>query len=236
MADQPTANQPITNEFEDRKRKLGELRAAGIQPYPERFNPTYTASQARVVADRKPPRPLEEILKKPAAKIKLAGRLMLLRPHGKLTFAQLRDSSGQMQVCFMNDFLAAHGKGVDPYKLVKKLDMGDFIGVKGELFVTRHGELTLLVKEWELLGKTLRPLPEKFHGLKDIEARYRYRYLDLLADPESKKRFLMRAGLISSMRRFLDGTGFTGPRPSLFSHTTQRWTLTCIFASPPKHI
>jgi lysyl-tRNA synthetase, class II len=199
---------PTVNEFEDRKRKLGELRAAGVQPYPERYERTHMVTQVRELAEKKPPRVLEEILAKPSAEIKVAGRLMLLRPHGKLTFAQLRDDSGQMQICFMNDFLATHGPGVESYKTVRKLDMADFVGITGELFHTKHGELTLLVKEWVLLGKTLRPLPEKFHGLQDIEAKYRYRYLDLLADPESKKRFLMRTKMISAMRRFLDENGF----------------------------
>lgn len=214
-----------TNEFEDRKRKLEELRAAGIQPYPERYERTHMITQVLSLAEKTPPRVLDEILEKPSAKIKIAGRLILLRPHGKLTFAQLRDDSGQMQVCFMKDFLVPHDAitatdsavngavndaegALDAYKLVKKLDMADFVGVTGELFHTKHGELTLLVKEWTLLGKTLRPLPEKFHGLQDIESKYRYRYLDLLADPESKKRFLMRTKMISAMRRFLDENNF----------------------------
>ncbi len=228
MADEPRQ----MNEFEDRKRKLGELRAAGLQLYPDRFERTHTVAQVREMAESKPPRQLEEILKKSAAKIRICGRLMLLRPHGKLTFAQLRDGSGQMQVCFMQGHMEQSGmclknnssrkagatrsvaeaqatESLDPYKLVRKLDMADFIGVTGELFLTRHGELTLLIKEWVLLGKTLRPLPEKFHGLKDIEAKYRYRYLDLLADPESKKRFLLRARMISTMRRYMDDNGFT---------------------------
>jgi len=214
-----------TNEFEDRKKKLEELRAAGIQPYPERYERTHMITQVLSLAEKPPPRALDEILEKPLATIKIAGRLILLRPHGKLTFAQLRDDSGQMQVCFMKDFLSTNAPktaddsasngavndaedALDPYKLVKKLDMADFVGVTGELFHTKHGELTLLVKEWTLLGKTLRPLPEKFHGLQDIESKYRYRYLDLLADAESKNRFLMRTKMISAMRRFLDENGF----------------------------
>jgi lysyl-tRNA synthetase class 2 len=235
---QPAAN-PV-NEFADRKRKLEEMRAAGIQPYPERYKRTHTAVQARASAEKTPPRQLEEILASAGvqaagaspdaavtasagaakqAKLRLSGRIMLVRPHGKLTFAQLRDDSGQIQICFMQTFMEAAGKfvpgprkkavtGVESYKMVRKLDMADFIGVTGELFHTRHGELTLLVKEWSFLGKTLRPLPEKFHGLQDIEAKYRYRYLDLLADPEAKKRFLMRTRLVTAMRKFMDKNGF----------------------------
>jgi lysyl-tRNA synthetase class 2 len=230
------------SEFQERKRKLEELRAAGVMPYPERYKRTHTTSQARALAQKNPPRKLEEILaplsaaslghdnngsalskeaaaNKSSVKIRLAGRVMLIRPHGKLTFAQLQDDSGQIQICFMQTFMEAFGKfaagprkkpfkGLQSYKMVRKLDMADFVGVSGELFHTRHGELTLLVKEWTFLGKTLRPLPEKFHGLQDLEAKYRYRYLDLLADPSAKKRFVTRTRLVAAMRRFMDKHGF----------------------------
>jgi lysyl-tRNA synthetase class 2 len=200
---QQNTQEPVVNEFEDRKRKLGELKSAGIQPYPERYKRTHVVDEVRQLGLEKAPRQLEEILKKPSAKIKVAGRLMLMRPHGKLTFAQLKDFSGQMQVCFMQDFV-----GQENYKLLRKIDMGDFMGVKGELFTTRHGELTLLVKEYTLLGKTLRPLPEKFHGLQDTEAKYRYRYLDLLTNQDTYKRFLFRTRLITAIRHFLDKNDF----------------------------
>lgn len=191
------------NEFEDRKRKLNELRNAGVQPYAPRFERTHTAELARAEAEKNPPRELEMILANPKTDMRISGRLMLMRPHGKLTFAKLKDFSGEIQICFMKDFT-----GEDAYTALKKLDMGDFVGVSGELFITRHGELTLLVKEYLLLGKTLRPLPEKFHGLKDLEAKYRYRYLDLLTDAESYKRFLFRTRLITAIRKYMDGHGF----------------------------
>ena len=198
-----TEPQTLAGEFEDRKRKLLTLRENDVQPYPERFERTHSVAEVRRAGEKNEPRELEMILKSPKTDAKICGRLILMRPHGKLTFAQLRDFSGQMQICFMKDFT-----GEEKYKFLKNMDIGDFIGASGELFVTKHGELTLLVKDYKLLSKTLRPLPEKFHGLKDVEAKYRYRYLDLLSDRETYERFLFRTKLVASMRRYLDGHGF----------------------------
>ncbi|HMR01695.1 MAG TPA: OB-fold nucleic acid binding domain-containing protein, partial [Candidatus Gracilibacteria bacterium] len=128
---------------------------------------------------------------------------MLVRSQGKLTFARLQDHTGQLQICFMKDVV-----GEDVYKMLKKIDVADFLGATGEFFVTRHGELTVLVKEFQLLGKTLRPLPEKFHGLKDREAMYRQRYLDLLTNEETRERFMFRTHLITAMRNYLDSHNF----------------------------
>jgi lysyl-tRNA synthetase, class II len=196
-------NQPIVSEFEERKKKLQDLMEASVQVYPERFERTHEIFELPDLAMKKPPRTVEEITSRPAAGIKICGRLILMRPHGKLTFAQIQDHSGRIQVCFMRDFL-----GADGYDLLKKIDVGDFLGLTGELFNTKHGELTLLIREYVILGKSLRPLPEKFHGLKDIESKYRYRYLDMLADAESYKRFLFRTKLISAMREFLEQNRF----------------------------
>jgi lysyl-tRNA synthetase class 2 len=199
MSDQSTS----TSEFNNRKQKLAELREIKIQPYPEHFKRKQTLEEIRSLIGKNKPRNLEQILKNPKINVKTCGRIMLMRPHGKLTFSRLQDHTGQIQICFMKDFV-----GEDQYKLLKKIDVADFIGVSGELFITKHGELTILVKNYEFLGKTLRPMPEKFHGLKDIEAKYRYRYLDLLSDEESYKRFLYRTHLITVMRRFLDDNNF----------------------------
>lgn len=198
-----SAQPQISNEFEDRKRKVKELRDSGVQPYPERFERTHTARGAREAGEKQAPRDLELIGKKPKADIVTCGRVMLMRPHGKLTFARLKDHSGDIQICFMKDIV-----GEEAYALLKKIDLADFLGVSGELFVTKHGELTILVQEFWLLGKTLRPLPEKFHGLKDVESKYRYRYLDLLSHQETHDRFLFRTRLITAMRSFLDNHGF----------------------------
>ena len=193
----------VTDEFSERKKKLEELRTLGIQPYPERFERSHSAKEAREEFGSKALRALEEITAEPTVDVKLCGRVVLMRPHGKLTFAQLQDFSGNIQVAFMQDVV-----GLDVYKMLKKIDMADFLGVTGEFFLTKHGELTLLVKEYQLLGKTLRPLPEKFHGMADTEGKYRKRYLDLITDEESRKRFLFRSRLITEMRRFLDGHQF----------------------------
>jgi len=193
----------LINEYEDRKKKLESLRESGIQPYPERFERGHMVEELRGMAEKEKPRESEMVIKSPKNSYKIAGRLMLLRPHGKLTFAQIKDGSGQIQICFMKDIL-----GEDNYSLLKKLDMADFLGAEGELFYTKHGELTLLVTKFEILGKTLRPLPEKFHGLKDVEAKYRYRYLDLLSDESVFDRFIFRTKLIREMRKYMDKDGF----------------------------
>ncbi|MCC7431946.1 lysine--tRNA ligase [Candidatus Peregrinibacteria bacterium] len=192
-----------TNEYSDRQRKLQELRDQGVQAYREKFERNYTTAEALEFSKNTTPRALEEIVASPNTTVKLAGRLMLLRPHGKLTFGHLKDHTGRIQICFMQDFL-----GVEAYKMLKKIDLGDFIGVTGELFITKHGEATLLVKQYELLSKTLRPLPEKFHGLEDTETKYRYRYLDLLSDDQTWQRFKFRTSLIKEIRSFLDQHGF----------------------------
>lgn len=245
-----SSNLPVADEFEERKNKLADLRAMGIQPYPERFERTHFIAEARAIGEKKTPRAVEEILadasnvgaasnvggtsaKSNHATFKLCGRIVLMRPHGKLTFAQLQDSSGKLQLAFMQDFVKMQSSQSDStknqiggassqdasktpkvlvppeaYKLLRKIDMGDFIGVTGELFLTKHGELTLLVESYELLAKTLRPLPEKFHGLSDVEIKYRKRYLDMITDPESYQRFLLRTHLITAIRNFLDQHGF----------------------------
>lgn len=200
-AQQKTEN--INTEFQDRKQKLADLRALGINPYFHKFHRTHSAVEALNFSKKKTPRTSEEIIQKPNSQIKLAGRITLIRAHGKLTFANLQDYSGKIQICFMQDFL-----GAEQYKLLKKIDMGDFMGVTGELFLTKHGEATLLVENYTLLSKTLRPLPEKFHGLSDQETKYRYRYLDLLSDENTWKRFHFRTALIREIRSFLDSHGF----------------------------
>ncbi len=194
------SNQSPNNEFAERQQKLKDLQQINELGYKERFERNNSAQSTKTDGVTKE---LDQILEAPKAEFSLAGRLMLMRPHGKLTFAQLQDKSGRIQICFMQDVL-----GKDKYKLLKKIDLGDFVGVKGDLFVTKHGETTLLVQDFDLLSKTLRPLPEKFHGLSDRETKYRYRYLDLLSDPETFKRFKFRSHIIKEFRRYLDDHGF----------------------------
>src|SRR3989338_6766506 len=162
----------MTNEIkEDRVRleRLNHLRSLGVDPYPG-----HTDDKTSV----------KEALSKPEkARVKIAGRMVAKREMGKISFAHLKDESGKIQIAFSEKEL-----GKDSYKLFTKyFDLGDFIHADGELFITHKGELTVLVKNYRLLAKALLPLPEKFHGLTDVEIRYRQRYLDLIANEESMK-------------------------------------------------
>ena len=134
---------------------------------------------------------------------RIAGRVMARRVHGKLTFVVLKDLSGEIQLFCQLDVL-----GDERYGALEELDLGDFVGAEGTVMRTRRGELSLRVTSWELLSKSLRPLPEKYHGLTDVETRYRKRYLDLAANDDSREVFLKRAKIIAAIRRFLDGRGF----------------------------
>lgn len=136
-------------------------------------------------------------------KVVIAGRIVAKRSHGKVEFLDLRDSTGKIQLYIKADFV-----GKEKFQLLEDMDIADFVGVKGELFKTRSGESTVKVEEFTILTKALRPLPEKWHGLKDIELRYRHRYLDLIANEEVKKVFLVRSKIIKAIRDFLDNKGF----------------------------
>lgn len=187
-----------SNEYHVRLQKLKDLREAGVIPYMNRFERTHGAGEALQEGENQVLRDAENIVKKPSKKLmKLAGRLMTFRSHGKLSFGNLQDFSGKIQICFMEDFI-----GKEDYKFLRKVDMADHIGVEGELFKTRHGEITLLVYKMVMLSKALRPLPEKWHGLKDREQIYRQRYLDTTMNRESMDRFVMRSSLIRALREF----------------------------------
>jgi lysyl-tRNA synthetase, class II len=136
-------------------------------------------------------------------KVAAAGRVMAKRLHGKVEFLDLKDSTGKLQLYIKADFV-----GTEKFGLLQEIDIADFISVKGELFKTHSGEPTIKVEEFNVLAKTLRPLPEKWHGLKDVEIRFRQRYLDLLVNEEVRKVFLMRSRIIKAIREFLDGKGF----------------------------
>jgi lysyl-tRNA synthetase class 2 len=191
-----------SGEFQDRLRKAEELRKLGINPYPSRFETKHSIEEAQKLGETKL-RTVEEINGKPKTQVTIRGRLMTLREHGRLAFANLKDFTGTIQVCFMEDIL-----GEESYKLLRKLDMGDFMGCTGELFMTKHGQLTVLIKEWTFLGKTLRPLPEKWHGIQDQEAKYRQRYLDLIMNDETMARFLVRTRLTDAIRNYLNAHQF----------------------------
>lgn len=192
MADDFTAR--LNDQERQRLQKLDHLRERGIEPYPLRAERTHTAREAIDLFERG--EKLEQV--------KLAGRMVSLRDMGKLTFAHLQDGSGKIQLMFRKDVV-----GADNYALVvKEYDLGDYIGAEGNVFRTRSGEVSLEVQRFVLLTKSLSPLPEKWHGLKDVETRYRQRYLDLLSSDEVRKIFVTRARVITAMRQYLDGHGF----------------------------
>src|SRR6266576_2764378 len=185
----------LISEQEARRQKLLALREKGINPYPNRVQRTNTITDV-----------LEhfEEWQTDERDVTLTGRIRLMRDMGKAAFAQIEDGTGRMQIYFrINDI------GEDAYKTLKLLDIGDFVQVRGFLFITRTGERTLHVREYRVLAKGLRPLPEKYHGLEDVEVRQRKRYLDLVANGEEARRiFVIRSRTISAMRRYLDEHGF----------------------------
>ncbi len=192
------------SEREDRLRKLEDIKARGIHPYPEKYDKTHHTAELHAV-DSSQHHTLEDLKESCPKTFSIAGRITLLRTMGKLSFLQLQDEQGKIQVAVMQDVV-----GNEAYKVLsKKLDLGDFIGVRGELFVTKHGEVTLLAAEYTFLGKALRPLPDKFHGVKDQELLYRKRYLDLISNEDTRKRFQFRSKFIKALREFYWDRGFT---------------------------
>ncbi|RKY23658.1 MAG: lysine--tRNA ligase, partial [Planctomycetota bacterium] len=183
--------QSLHEQRKARLAKLEDMRARGINPYPDRFERTHTTAEAAAL-----PEGTDGVV--------TAGRLILVRKMGRLTFAHIRDFSGKIQIA-----LSERTIGKEDYRRFHEhFDTGDFIGVKGRLFRTKTGELTIDVSEYAFLGKALRPLPEKWHGLRDIEACYRQRYLDLIMNEETRARFALRTKMARVMREFLDGEGF----------------------------
>ncbi|MGH7399801.1 MAG: lysine--tRNA ligase [Candidatus Rokuibacteriota bacterium] len=194
----PPARPSDANELMRRRReKLAAWQARGVNPFGSRFPVTHWAGtlQARF-------KDADEALLQSAGPVSLAGRVIAMRHHGKSCFAVLQDQSGQIQLYARADVLGP------AYTAFVDLDVGDFIGVTGELFRTRTQELTVAVKQFEFLAKALRPLPEKWHGLKDVETRYRRRYVDLIVNPQVREAFVMKSRLIAALRAFLDARGF----------------------------
>ena len=176
-----------------------KLQAAGLPAYPNDFRPTHTT---RAIRDRHEALTQPELEALPEG-FSLAGRIRALRPHGKAAFLELHDGAGRLQVYARKDRL-----GEEAYERVRSLDVGDIAGVRGRLFRTRTNELTIEAEEIRLLSKCIRPLPEKWHGLKDVETRYRQRYVDLMVNPEVREVFRNRSRIIALVRGFLDRRGF----------------------------
>ena len=177
----------------DRLAKVEKLRASGIDPYSRGFQPTHSSASARALigeAERTEP-------------VSLAGRLMVKRLQGGVVFADLQDGRGRIQLMAGRNIV-----GDEEFDRFADLDVGDIVGVTGPIFRTRRGEITLEVHSFQLLTKSLRPLPEKWHGLKDVEIRYRQRYVDLIANPEVREVFRARTRVITAIRGLLDERGF----------------------------
>lgn len=177
---------------ESRERKLKELTALGLPYFPKRFGPNRKSEEIREAY---------ETLQ--GSRIRTAGRLMRVRTMGKAAFAHIQDSAGQIQLYFKLDVI-----GEEKFNYFKLLDLGDIIGIHGTVFKTRTEEVSIEVDDCVLLAKAYLPLPEKFHGLTDVETRYRQRYLDLISNDETRRIFQIRSRVISSMRQWLDGRGF----------------------------
>lgn len=182
----------IRQEYEIRRVKIERLKAQGIEPYAYRYDRTHEIQKLLDSFDE---------LCAGKTTVRVAGRLVARREHGKTSFAHIEDGTGRIQLYLRRDTLAS-------FDIFLMLDIGDFIGVSGELMVTRTGEKTVLVREFTLLAKAMRPLPEKYHGLKDVESRYRRRYMDLIANSEVRVLFRKRTQMISLIRQFLDARGF----------------------------
>ncbi|HEY5052462.1 MAG TPA: lysine--tRNA ligase [Solirubrobacterales bacterium] len=188
----------ISDVLADRRDKLERLRKAGIDPFPREFSEREDIAEVRAAHEGLAPGVETE------SRHRVAGRLVSRRGHGKACFLDLRDGSGQIQLHAREDLL-----GAEAYELLVNLDLGDIVGVEGTALATRRGgELSLALDRWRLLAKSLRPPPDKFHGLEDTETRYRRRELDLIANEESRRIFALRARTVTEVRRWLDEHGF----------------------------
>ncbi|HKW70310.1 MAG TPA: lysine--tRNA ligase [Candidatus Dormibacteraeota bacterium] len=184
----------MSDEFmRDRLEKVARLRAAGIDPYSRGFQPTHSTEAAKAMLGDEERTEL----------VSIAGRLMVKRAQGGLVFADLQDGRGRIQLMASRSIL-----GDDEFARFADLDLGDIIGLTGPIFRTKRGEITLEVHSFRLLTKALRPLPEKWHGLKDVEIRYRQRYVDLISNPEVREVFRARTRMITAIRGLLDERGF----------------------------
>lgn len=190
----------MNDQLRVRREKLAALREAGIDPFGGRFERTHLAKDLHSAYDHDDK---DELLANPP-EATIAGRMMSKRGKGKVGFADLHDRSGKIQIYVRKDVV-----GVENYQIFKKADLGDFLGVRGEVMKTDTGELTVKALHVTFLTKALRPLPDKYHGLNNVEQIYRQRYLDLIANPESFERFMKRSQIVKAVREYLDQHQFT---------------------------
>jgi len=192
-------SEELNDQLVVRRQKMQNFRDNGMDPFGGRFERTHLSQEIIEQCGELSKEELEEA----AHEVVIAGRVMTKRGKGKAGFAHIQDLKGQIQIYVRKDAI-----GDEAYEFYNTVDLGDILGIKGVVFKTNVGELSIKAKEVEFLTKALRPLPEKFHGLKDVEQRYRQRYLDLLTSEESKETFILRSRIIQSMRRYLDNEGF----------------------------
>jgi lysyl-tRNA synthetase class 2 len=186
-------------ETAQRLEKKRALQALGVNPYPTRYERSHRLGEIVAAYAEKSLEQLESL----GVAVKVAGRVMTKRGMGKASFATLSDGDGELQLYVRQNDVGEHG-----YRLFDLLDLGDFVGVKGRVMRTRKGELSVQASELTFLSKALLPLPEKWHGLQDVEIRYRQRYLDLVANPEVRRTFAARSHMVQELRRFMDARGF----------------------------
>lgn len=182
-----------------RRQKMTNIRDNGMDPFGSRFERTHLSSEIREQFGELTKEQLEES----PQEVTIAGRIMTKRGKGKAGFAHIQDLGGQIQIYVRKDRV-----GDEAYELFNTADLGDIVGVRGNLFVTNVGELSVKAEEFTFLTKSLRPMPEKFHGLQDVEQRYRQRYLDLMTNADSKQTFITRSKIIRAIRNYLDNNGY----------------------------
>lgn len=192
-------SEELNDHMRVRREKLRAYQEQGLNPFGGKYERTHLAEALITEYDQYSKEELEE----KAIDVTIAGRIMTKRGKGKAGFAHVQDVSGQIQLYVRKDTV-----GEEAYELFNSADLGDIVGISGKLFKTKVGELSVKAEAFEMLTKSLRPLPEKFHGLKDVEQRYRQRYLDLITNPVSRDTFVTRSKIIQSMRRYLDDQGF----------------------------
>ena len=199
MSQEEMNQEELSDQLKVRREKLHNLREKGLDPFGKRFERTHQTED--IIAEYSEFE--KEELEEKEVSVTIAGRIMTKRGKGKAGFAHIQDLTGQIQIYVRKDEI-----GEEAYEIFNTADLGDIVGVTGVIFKTKVGELSIKVKSFELLTKSLRPLPDKFHGLKDIEQRYRQRYVDLIMSPDSKKTFITRSKIIQAMRRYLDDHGY----------------------------
>lgn len=200
--------QKLTDQERARREKLNRLKDLGVDPWGERFDRTDNSATVRAKAEGKTKEELENL----AIRVKLAGRIMLLRKMGKASFFTIQDKEGRVQGYISMETVEEHS-----YQIFKACDVGDIIGFEGKIMLTDSGEVTVRVDKFTFLTKSLRPLPEKFHGLTDVEERYRKRYVDLIMNEEAKYVALNRPKILRLMQRYFDEKGFVEVETSVLS-------------------